>query len=185
MLKIVIAFVGIVYLILLFGLGSLFGYTILKPLIKAAHGRKATMQLYTSDFFSLTMVLVLPMMLITAFRNSNVPTMVAIVICVTVYVITIWIWARGAIKLSSIDVHSSHKRFVFLGILLPLTILGMVIGIPILLTGIGMSFSRPNGPLFAFMFLTGLVAAIPVAFVGKMICQWVVGDAEPEDKDKD
>lgn len=177
---IVIGF-GIVFLILLFGLGSLFGYTVLRPLIKAAHGRKASPRLYTSDFFSLTMVLVLPTMLLTSFRSSNMPILLAIVVGIIVYVITIWIWARGAIKLSAIGVDNSLKRFVFLGLHLPLAILGTSMGIPMLLVGMSTTISQPQQSDYFLMFLSGLLAAIPVALLGNKICQWVVSLDYPLD----
>lgn len=172
---------GIAFVFLMFGLGSLFGYTILRPVIRGSHGRKVSTRLYTVDFFSLTMVLVLPTMLVTTFPRSGFSFEFAAVAGVLVYAITLWVWGRGAVKLSSIGVDSSLKRFVFLGLVLPLTILGTGIGVPLLLIGIASSVPRPETGPSTLLLFTGLLGAIPVALLGRKICHWIIRLEKPED----
>jgi len=169
---------GIGFLVSTFGVGSFFGYTILKPIIKAAHGKKVTTRLYTSDFFSLTLVLVLPTMLMTTFRRTTLPVVFVVVIGVLVYAIAIWIWGRGAIKLSSIGVSSSLKRFVFLGVILPLAILGTAIGVPGLCMGLITTLTQLQFGL-ALLFASGFLAAALVAKAGKLASAWVLIPDEP------
>lgn len=163
----------VTFVVAMFGTGIYFGYTFLKPIIKASQGKEASGRLYTSDFFSLTMVLVLPTMLMTTFRRSSYPIVVPIVIGVLVYTITIWMWGRGAIKLSSIGVSSSLKRFLFLGVILPIAILGTAIGVPGLCVGLVACLARFSLP-YVISILSGFLAAALVAYGGQLACKWVL-----------
>jgi len=178
---------GIFSLVAIFATGCFFGYTFLKPIIEASKGKKATARLYTGDFFSLTMVLVLPTMLMTTVRRSNFPVALIIVIGILVYVITVWIWGRGAIKLSSIGVSNSLKRFMFLGVILPIGILGTAIGVPCLCMGLVLSLARFL-PVLILLFISGFLAAALIAHGGNLACRWVLipdedvdGESEGED----
>lgn len=163
--------------------GSLFGYTVLSPIIKASRGRKVSAQLHISDFFSLTLVLVLPTLVVTTLRQSTA-SFVVVAAGIPAYTLTIWLWVRGAIKLSSTGVTSSLKRFVFLGLILPFAIFGSAVGIPMLCVGV---ISTPTSQNFIYPLLSifGLLASVQVAIAGRLACRWVLNSTEQIEENDD
>lgn len=157
----------------IFGLGAFFGYTILKPLIKATEGKKSKLRFYTSDFFSLTFVLALPLLFASSLRDRSAPQEVLIAIGVVMCVIAIWVWFRGATKLSVLNVSSGWKRFVFLAGLLPVAMLGATVAVPMLIGQFVSTLVNLQGVDFTIA-AGGVAAALLVAVVGQKVCGWVI-----------
>ena len=160
----------------LFGAGAWFGYTIIKPVIKAGAGKQLNARFYTADLFSLTLILALPISCISMFLKSNF-----FLICVGVIVIGVflWMWIRGAVKLSSIGVDSNAKRFMFLGFVLPAALIGSSVCVPALALFYLVSIFNLGVADIALL-AVGVIAVPVTAMTGQRITAWVVCDAKPE-----
>jgi len=140
-----------------------------------ARRQEKTVRFYTADFFSLTLVLVLPATFVSVImRNRGISGEPLYLIGFIAFAATVWAWTRGALKLSSIDVSSSSKRFVFLGFMVPLAFLGAGLAVPLLVFGV-VEMIRSTLPKFLIVVeVCGLIAVPILAIAGNRVSRWVV-----------
>ena len=155
-----------------FGLGAFFGYTVLKPLIRATEGRKTKLRFYTSDFFSLTLVLALPALFISSLQKTAMPQGILIFMSILMFAIAIWAWVRSAMKLSAMDVTSGLKRFVFLAALVPVAMLGSA-AVPVLVGHVVSTLVNQQVAEFLIA-ACGAAGTVLIALFGKILCRWVI-----------
>lgn len=168
-------------IVVTFVLGALFGYTVLQPVSDLARRQEKTFRFYTADFFSLTLVLILPATFVSVImRNRGISGETLIsgeplyLIGFIAFAATVLAWTRGALKLSSIDVSSSSKRFVFLGFMVPLAFLGAGLAVPLLVFGV-VEMIRSTLPKFLIIVeVCGLIAVPILAIAGNRVSRWVV-----------
>lgn len=168
----IVALIGLFFLSAVFGIGITFARFILAPILQATKKKPAVFRFYISDFFSMTLMLALPAFFISRAGDQALSRLSIVVLCVG-SVIALWAWVRGASKLSSINVESPFKRFVFLAIILPIVILGIGFAVPwsvLLVFSLFMRNSTGNPLSFILVFL-----GLPLlALFSRQICKWVV-----------
>jgi hypothetical protein len=172
----VTAILGLVLLVVLFGVGAMFGYAILQPITKVDCLAKTQIRFYTCDFFTLSFLIAVPILVVTNVRQSLGEN--SIIVDVSGFILIgvfAYVWGRGATSLSSIGVVDTWKRCTYLGVLLPIAIVGSAIAIPMLIM---MTFSLLQmTPLDICLWLTGIVVVLIVAILCRKCTMWVLSTA--------
>jgi len=125
---------------------------------------------------------------VSTLRETSIPQGVLVTIAVIIFLLTVWMWVRGATKLSLLNISSSWKRFVFLAVLVPVAMLGSAIGIPFLIAATMATLVDQRWGEF-LLAACGVVAAPLVALFGQRICAWVIqpdrGNASGSEQEDD
>jgi len=172
-----------VFLAILFGVGAAFGYAILGPLAKADRFAKARMRFYTCDFFTLSFLLALPLLFVAAARRWHGENSMAVNICGFILVgVFAYAWGRGATALTAVGVVNTLKRCSFLGLVLPIAIVGSAVGIPMLVM---MVFALPEMTLLGrCLWSSGIPVTIVVAILCRKCTTWVLSPCRESAGDK-
>jgi hypothetical protein len=166
--------IALVAMIAVFGGGAYFGYTILKPLVEATAGTKSRTRFYLCDFFTLSVLVVIPIAFFSqVYRNTYRRDMsvvnVALGILIAVFV---YMWWRVAAAMTRAGVVSSGKRVVMLGMLMPMVVIGSSLVVPVWIVTT-FSAAQFSGVEFLFWLATSIVIPI-TAILGRRVTQWVV-----------
>ena len=155
---------------------SMFGYAILQPIAKAVKGKRRPTRFTTIDFLWLTILLQIPLVLLSnasrSFNNGFEPSVIFAVTSGIVVFLCVGIWWRGVATLSGLGINSIWRRGVFLTILLPVAIYGSAVGMPMLLLA-PFSLGTSN---WVFLWI-GLVVLTPiVAYCFRQLSFWVLAE---------
>jgi len=171
-------------LAILFGVGAIFGYAILGPLSKADRHAKAQMRFYTCDFFTLSFLLALPLLFVAAARRWHGENSMIVNTCGFILIgVFAYAWGRGATALTAVGVVNTLKRCSFLGLVLPIAIVGSAVAIPML--GM-MVFAIPQMTLLEMcLWSSGVFVAVVVAILCRKCTTWVLSPCRESAGDKD
>lgn len=161
------------FLAILFSVGAVFGYVILGPIAKADRHTKAQMRFYTCDFFTLSLLLALPMLFVAAARRWHGENSMIVNTCGFILIgVFAYAWGRGATALSGAGVVNTLKRCSFLGLVLPIAIVGSAVAVPVLVM---MVFALPQMTLLEVcLWSSGIFVAIVVAILCRKCTVWVL-----------
>ncbi|TWU27945.1 hypothetical protein Poly41_70190 [Novipirellula artificiosorum] len=174
--------VGLLLLAVLLGVGSLFGYTVLQPVALADRGLRFHARFFVCDFFTLTFLIAVPTSLVTSFTRWPVDVFVLRVTGVLLVGVALYSWARGATALTAIGVVDARKRCVFLGMLLPIAILGSAIAVPTLIISV---FWLPRLSAWGILiWLVAIPAIVMIARLCRKCTMWVISDPICRDPDR-
>ena len=91
--------------LLMMCIASIFGYVILEPVAKAARGKQWTSRFCLSDFFSLSLLLAIPLVIVAAVRPLHEEDSAFVnVVSVMLIGVFAYAWWRGTVTLSRIGV---------------------------------------------------------------------------------
>jgi hypothetical protein len=170
------AVIGLILIVAMFGLGAMFGYAILEPVIKADRSSQSQLRFCTCDFFALSFLLTIPILFFTSIRRLFVGNEI-IVDVIGFILIGVFACAcvREATSLSGIGVVDAPKRFTYLALLLPIAIVGSAVIVPMLIV---LTFSLPDMTrLNIYLWLGSLVVVPTVAILCRKCTQWVLSPA--------
>ena len=172
----VFAFIYIFVFFLVILACSMFGYAILQPIAKAVKGKRRPTRYTTIDFLWLTILLQIPLVLLSnasrSFNNGRETSIIFAVISGIVVFLFVGIWWRGVATLSGLGISSVWRRGVFLTILLPVAIYGSAVAMPMLMLA-PFSLGTSN---WIFLWV-GLLALTPiVAYCFRQLSFWVLAE---------
>ena len=158
------------------GLGAGFGYVILEPATAALRGRWTT-NFHVADFFPLSLLVSVPLVFVgTMRRYRGEDSPLATLLSVLLVAVFAYIWWRGTVVLSGIGVKDTRRRWVFLGVLIPVAVCGAAIGLPVL---VAMAFAIPRLPRPAMTgWLLSILAVPAIAWWGRRVTRWVLAGTD-------
>jgi len=164
--------------VVVLGIAAVFGYTILEPVTKAERGARFQTHFFVCDFFTLSLLIAIPLFFISNVRSINGEELtVTILLGLILVAVFVYSWARGATALSAIGVVNSWKRCCFLGVLVPIAILGSALVVPTLIM---LAFFLTNMPPRGIMLWLAAVVVTPlVAYLCRRCTRWVIADPKP------
>jgi hypothetical protein len=164
------------FLFLNFGLASLVAHALLGPVARALAGRPYQWRAQAVDWFTLALLLTLPVALFVWQRENasqplrwqSLPLLVGMV----------FVWWRSVAALSQLGVHDSPRRFAFVGVLVPLSLFGSLLMV-VLVIRLGMELVMTSQHRAADLVWLALLplAAVYLACVRRLLA-WVLGGAE-------
>ena len=164
---------GIFILILALLLGGLYGHSSLDPINSLPNLEdKRRTAFITADLFSLSLLLCLPLVFYRFIRPKHFSDHLAANLFTTLLcAVTIYIWWRSIQTLTRIGVVSTARRTVYLGLLMPIVILGSTFGVP---AWVIMTFQLHRlSPTLLALWVAGLISMPALWFVAYYISKWV------------
>lgn len=173
--NLIVVLLSLIALGAVFAAGAAFGYTILQPVAHAERGLGFQTRFYVCDFFTLTLLLAIPILFLTTARRAYGQDAIVVDIVGGILIgIFAYVWGRGATALSAIGVVDSRKRCCFLGALLPVAILGSAVVVPMLAM---LTFSLSRMPGWGILLWLASLLVVPVvALLFRRWTVWIVSD---------
>lgn len=161
--------------------GVVFGYTIVQPLAKAKLAIKSSTRFFVCDFFTLTFLISIPILFIATIRRTIGQDSPALfIVGLTLIGTFAYAWGRGATLLSAVGVVDSQNRCCFLGVILPIAILGSAIAVPMLILS-GVALPRMSG-WGVVLWLMAALATLAVAMICRMLTWRITRDGPRPDE---
>ncbi len=152
---------------------ALFGYMILEPIAKAVRGKSWSTRFCVADFFSLSILLAIPLVFVASVRRMH-PLDSSVINGLGFFLVGVfaYTWWRGTVTLSRIGIFQTSRRCLFLGIIMPISVLGSALAIPTLIA-IAFSIHEISNVVFT-AWLIGIFATPVIAWFGRWATSWVV-----------